>query len=257
MSRFPNVPSSVAISPTQSDPSANSCFAVPRNSTEPYWNLAVAEPWDPVLQALKKVSRSPKNLGRVAIARDLESGILRGGSQILGRIHACCTNQLCRPAAIPFDDELPRIQTYSALLAIAKQKKALPTEDDLFQRACSLKKFGEPSLDRASDGWLTYCVRDAIAVSQEAVLAALVTELNLGPDGGRNGIRASHVIGRLLSDVDHHNSPLRSLKLLEQDEDVFDFSFRQLFSRISERLSEGSVKQGRHRKISLDEWSAQ
>jgi hypothetical protein len=76
----------------------------------------------------------------------------------------------------PLAREHARIGTYAALLLLAKKNSAIPAETDLFRAACSLKRFGEPLLDPNADGWLTYCVRDAIAVSHEATLAAVIGE---------------------------------------------------------------------------------
>ena len=88
----------------------------------------------------------------------------------------------------PLAREQARIGTYAALLILAKQNSAIPTEADLFRAACSLKRFGEPVLDRIADGWLTYCVRDAIAVSHEAVLAAVIGELTPAAESGESGM---------------------------------------------------------------------
>ena len=44
----------------------------------------------------------------------------------------------------PLATERARTGTYAALLLLAKQKGAMPTEADLFNAAGSLKRFGEP-----------------------------------------------------------------------------------------------------------------
>ena len=87
----------------------------------------------------------------------------------------------------PLAKEHARIGTYAALLILAKQNSAIPSETDLFRAACSLKRFGEPLLDPIADGWLTYCVRDAIAVSHEAVLAAVIARVTLRRKAGNRG----------------------------------------------------------------------
>lgn len=139
----------------------------------------------------------------------------------------------------PLPAERARLGTYAALLMLAKEKGARPTESDLFQAACSLKRFGEPVLDRAADGWLIYCVRDAIAVSQEAVLEAIIKEMRLGPDEGQFGVESSRIIGELLSRVDEHDAPLRSLHILGPSESVSDLSFRQLYARVQVEVTPG------------------
>jgi hypothetical protein len=139
----------------------------------------------------------------------------------------------------PRPKERARMGTYAALLTLAKAKGALPKEDDLFSAACSQKRFGEPVLDRAADGWLTYCVRDAIAVSQEAILAAVMNEITQYPENGQLGVENSQVVGELLARIDEHDIPLRGLNLLGASESVSDLTFRQLFARVEKVLAFG------------------
>lgn len=139
----------------------------------------------------------------------------------------------------PFAKERARIGTYAALLTLAKQKGAMPAEADLFNAACSLKRFGEPLLDGVADGWLTYCVRDAIAVSQEAVLAAMISEVTLGTEKRESGMESSTVVEELIARAEEHNAPMRDLKLLGAHESVLDLSFRQFYTRVETVLSDG------------------
>ena len=139
----------------------------------------------------------------------------------------------------PKPTEIRRVATYSALLLLSKEKGALASESDLFKAACSHKRFGDSLLDQAADGWLTYCVRDLIAVSQEAVLGAVLSELNLGTDESRIGVEGSAIISELLSRAEEQNAPMRDFGLLNSGESVGDISFRTLFTRIEERLALG------------------
>ena len=100
------------------------------------------------------------------------------------------------PAA-PLNREHARIGTYAALLALASQLTARPAEGDLLDAACSMARFGEPILDRVADGWASYCVRDAIAVAQEAVMAAVMDEIIASPDDGLAGVDRNIVIAGL------------------------------------------------------------
>lgn len=139
----------------------------------------------------------------------------------------------------PRTREHARIGTYAALLLLAKQNSAIPAETDLFRAACSLKRFGEPLLDPIADGWLAYCVRDAIAVSHEATLAAVIGELMPAAESGESGMDRAEVVQELMTRAEEHNAPMRSLKLLGADESVFDFSFRQFYKRVETRLRRG------------------
>lgn len=153
--------------------------------------------------------------------------------------------------ARPLQRERQRIGTYAALLALAQRMKAPPTEADLFDAACSIGRFDEPTLDHVADGWMTYCVRDSIAVTQEAVLAAVMDEITTGPDSGLTGVGRVTVIASLMERVDEHADGLRALDLLDVSEGVSDLSFRQLYSRLEAKLS-GGLEQRR----GLSRWTA-
>jgi hypothetical protein len=141
----------------------------------------------------------------------------------------------------PKSTEVRRMATYAALLLLSKDKGALATESDLFKAACSHKRFGDSLLDEAADGWLTYCVRDLIAVSQEAVLDAVLSELNLGTAESRVGVEGSAIISELLLRAEEQNASMRDFGLLKSGESVRDISFRTLFTRIEERLAPGMI----------------
>ncbi|MFM4862553.1 hypothetical protein [Aeromonas media] len=136
----------------------------------------------------------------------------------------------------PRPTELNRIRTYSALLTMASQQKSAPSEAKFFDVACSLGRFGEPLVDQVADGWVTYCVRDAIAVTQEGVLAAVMGEILGQPDGGLSGVDRNVVIESLIERIEEHDSALRDLNLLSSGESVADLTFRALEDRIRSRL---------------------
>ncbi len=144
--------------------------------------------------------------------------------------------------ATPLNRERARIGTYAALLALAAQLNARPAEGDLFDAACSMARFGEPILDRVADGWTSYCVRDVIAVTQEAVMAAVMDEIMASPDGGLAGVDRDVVIAGLMERVEEHDSALRDLGLLNGGESTTTLSFRDFQSRIDELLAVGSVQ---------------
>jgi hypothetical protein len=104
----------------------------------------------------------------------------------------------------PLPQERPRMGTYAALLTLAQAKGALPTETDLFGAACSQKRFGQKALDHAADGWLTYCVRDAIAVGP-----GRVTSLGLSTYWHRPRVRRQAYSGVGRADLDSFASGSR------------------------------------------------
>lgn len=142
--------------------------------------------------------------------------------------------------AKPLPKERARIGTYAALLALAARMKARPTESDLFDSACSMNRFGEPLLDQMAVGWTFYCVRDAIAVTQEAVMAAVMDEIMASPEGGLAGVARESVVGALMERVEEHDIALRDLGLLGAAESVASLSFRELQRCIAARVSADS-----------------
>jgi len=137
----------------------------------------------------------------------------------------------------PLPKERARIGTYASLLALAAKLRRRPTPSDLFNAACSVDRFGEPVLDRVADGWTTYCVRDAIAVTQEAVLAAVMNEILASPERGQSGVESDGMIAALMERVGEHASALRDLGLLADGQSVADLSFGELYARMEARLS--------------------
>lgn len=144
--------------------------------------------------------------------------------------------------AKPLPKERARIGTYTSLLALASKLKAWPSESDLFDTACSMARFGEPILDHMADSWTTYCVRDSIAVTQEAVLAAVMGEILSSTNGGLAGVDREAVVAALMERVEEHDSALRDLGLLIRGESVTSLSFRDLQRRIEDQVSVGSIQ---------------
>ncbi len=140
------------------------------------------------------------------------------------------------PAA-PLHKERARIGTYASLLALASKLKAQPSESNFFDAVCSVARFGEPLIDQVADGWATYCVRDAIAVTQEGVLAAVMGEILGQPDGGLAGADRDAVIAALMERVEEHDSALRDMGIISSGESVTDLTFRDLEDRLLSHLS--------------------
>jgi hypothetical protein len=144
----------------------------------------------------------------------------------------------------PLQSERSRIGTYAALLLLSKQNGRMPTERDLFRAACSSRSFGDPLLDSLADGWLTYCLRDLIAVTEEAVLSAVVNEITLWPDDGRGGVLGSEVIASLMDRLPEHDAVMRDLKLVNGGESMADLSIRSLFDRVEKRIGRNRAERG-------------
>lgn len=140
----------------------------------------------------------------------------------------------------PRSNEYARVGTYASLLTLAANLKRRPSEGDLFDTACSMARFGEPILDRTADGWTAYCVRDSIAVTHEAVMAAVMGEIRASPDGGLAGVVREQIVESLLERIWEHDAALRDLALIDDKESMADLSYRELYSRIQALVSPGA-----------------
>ena len=144
--------------------------------------------------------------------------------------------------ARPRPKERARVGTYASLLALASTLQARPSEGDLFASACSIGRFGEPLLDPIADGWTTYCVRDCISVTQEAVMGAIMDEIQASPDGGLAGVDQSAIIASLMERVEEHSTALRDLDLLGHSESMSALSYRELYERVESKVAAGSER---------------
>ena len=87
-----------------------------------------------------------------------------------------------QPAEKWFSREMRRIGTYTFILELAKQHQRLPNEDDLFEETVVPETVLPKPLLPVLDGYLCYRIRDALAVSHEAMLGLVCREL-----GGHEG----------------------------------------------------------------------
>ncbi len=163
-------------------------------------------------------------------------------------------NTLLIDAVIPKEPqltELHRIGTYAALLGLASEKGAMLDEKDIFHAACSSDCFGDRRLDSTADGWLMYAIRDAVAVTQEAVMANVMHELMAEGDAAHHGMERQKVIGNLVARIEEHDAVLRELGLFDGSDSVVDFTYRQFATRFEER-----IEPGRQQLRGLSRWSA-
>ncbi len=137
----------------------------------------------------------------------------------------------------PRGAERRRVASYSLLLALARQLGRLPAEDDLFAAAAAGGSDLPPQLGPCLDGWLTYCVRDMLAMAHEAVLQAVLDALERhGVATGALAPCAEVVAGVLAREGDLLEA-LHDLRLAERSEDLGALSFRDLARRVEEATS--------------------
>lgn len=141
----------------------------------------------------------------------------------------------------------PRVGTYAVLLALAEQTGGRLDEHDLFDEAVRPVRKTPAVLAETLDGWLLYAVRDAIAVTGEAVLSVVVDKLQeLDPES--TGFSDEALVRQLLADsVPQQLAALRELGLGDGAEDLGAMAFSELEERVRDATPEVASEQGLRR----------
>jgi hypothetical protein len=133
----------------------------------------------------------------------------------------------------PEDDaERRRIATFALLLWLSAKKKSSVDETDLFEAAREPPRAVPTVFKPALDGWLDYQIRDVLAVTHEAVMAAVMAEVDLSAARRRAPALASDVIVGLLAATDDHNDALREIGLLGNTESVRRMRLSDILARV-------------------------
>jgi len=138
----------------------------------------------------------------------------------------------------PQPDDLPRLSTYTALLALAdgpdNETEGGLVERDLFMEALAARRSTPALLHDVLEGWLLYCVRDCIAVTGELGLQLILDTIrSMDPDG--LGVRDIDLVRYLIeSTAGEQLSALRELGLGEPRDDLESLPFRTLVARVEQ-----------------------
>lgn len=135
--------------------------------------------------------------------------------------------------------EVRRIGAYSLFLELAKQHQRLPNEEDIFDVALATHNPLPPQLTPVLDGYLCYRVRDALAVTHEAVLGLVCRELG----GHEGGVLDKRIIHSVVTDASS-SIALRNLGLLTSVETIDTVRFQELAERVSSSLLEKQAARG-------------
>ena len=130
--------------------------------------------------------------------------------------------------------ENQRLASFALILWLSSYLAAAPDEYDVFRAACRPPRKLPNIFDETLDGWLGYTIRDLVAVAHEAVLEAVMAEVDAG--SARDGAppSAAAVVGALLDATDEHNDVLRQFGLLGKNESVRRVSFNQIADRVTQ-----------------------
>lgn len=137
----------------------------------------------------------------------------------------------------PLPNEIPRLESYAFILFLAAEYGVAPIENHIFLAAHEPPRNLPDIFKRVLDGWLQYMVRDLIAVTHEAVLATVVSEIKILSKSQNGPVRAEMVIRSILENATLQDEALKDLGLLENGETYLDLRFRDLIDRIEAACS--------------------
>jgi len=135
-----------------------------------------------------------------------------------------------------------RVATYALLLELARRRKRLPTEKDLFSLASeSTPEVGE-LLYSILDGWLLYSIRDLLSVVHEAALGIILDTLqNLSQN---RPVAEDAVLATILAQEDDITAPLKRVGVLRNSESWKNIRFNKLEQRVGELTADAVQRAG-------------
>ncbi len=141
----------------------------------------------------------------------------------------------------PETTDLSRMATYAALLSLAgemEEGSGRLQEMRLFAEAVAVERTTPEILHDVLDRWALYTVRDAIAVTAEYALAAIVGTLDRLDEEGI-GVRDDLVVRRLLEESgDDQIGALRELGLGNPNDDIATLRLATLADRVAQATYE-------------------
>lgn len=128
--------------------------------------------------------------------------------------------------------EKRRLANYTFLLWLGAQKQALVQEEDVFEAAQVVPEKLPGCLSQVADGWLEYVIRDMLAVTHEAVFAAVMRQIDRMSKDRQSPAVSTEVLSVLVSDPTEQDEVLRELRVLKDGESVSTVSFRTVRERV-------------------------
>lgn len=147
------------------------------------------------------------------------------------------------PAA-PLDAEIPRVGTYALLLEMGQRLERAPTKAEVLRIAIAAEAGLDSCYQPCLDGWARFLVRDMLAVTHEAVLAAVTNELERRSRSGLS-LDADETITALLEREDELVQPLKALGALPTHGSSRDWTLADVESSLTEaqgKVTEGPVR---------------
>lgn len=194
---------------------------------------ALAKEFDKILQASVYGARLTKKPGITKITRDeLDKlaaplsivSIPRGERDIL--------IDVVIPSKPVDEAERRRVRNYALLLWLVQANERSVDEADVFEAAQCIPEDLPICLTGTVDGWLAYLVRDCLAVCHEAVLGAVMRQVDREHAVRHAPTLANDIVGALAADASDKDEALRSFRILKKGETTASLSFRTAFERV-------------------------
>lgn len=137
------------------------------------------------------------------------------------------------PAA-PFPSELPRLESLSLFLSLARQSGMRVTESMIFDAAHTQPSDLPPEINNVLANWLQYSVRDLIAVANEVAFEAVSSEALKLAKAAEGPTTAAAVLNSLTQYSSLFDNVLRDIALIAEAESAAHLSFNDLYDRVNE-----------------------
>lgn len=137
--------------------------------------------------------------------------------------------------------ESNRLASYVSFLARATQGQARGEYRAFLGTAVRAERACSAALEGVLDGWALYLVRDALAVTHEYALAAIIARLPRPAGGGPIWVSSTEAVNSVLSDATAMQEVLADLDLISPEERWEDLRIRDLRKRVEARTREGEV----------------
>jgi hypothetical protein len=137
--------------------------------------------------------------------------------------------------------EKRRLANYTFLLWLSDAKQGFVEEQDVFHAARELPEGFPDCLAEVANGWLEYVVRDVLAVTHEAVFAAVMRQVDVMSAARQSPSISAEVLAALLADPTEKDEVLRKLRLLKSGETTSTVSFRTIYERVQRLCRKGET----------------
>jgi len=135
-------------------------------------------------------------------------------------------------------EERRRLATFALLLWLSAKKNVPLEEEHLFEAARRPPRDIPSVFESTLDGWLDYSILDVLAVAHEAVMGAVLAEVDTRCVNGTPRASSSDVIAALLGKTEDHDEALTDVGLLSDGESIRDKSFPEMLTRVEQACGE-------------------